>query len=57
MTDGQQARAGGKGKAGKLQSQLTAQKQKSRSDTLKDVSQQAVQEREAAAQAQARNWD
>ncbi|KAL6869250.1 hypothetical protein ACO1O0_000574 [Amphichorda felina] len=52
-----EARAASSKPAGKLQSQLTAQKKQTRSDTLKDASRQELQHREAEDAARVRNWD
>ncbi|KFA66256.1 hypothetical protein S40285_01862 [Stachybotrys chlorohalonatus IBT 40285] len=42
---------------GKLQSQLAAQKKQTRNDTLKEVSDQALRQRDSASAAEARNWN
>ena len=53
-----QARAKGSGKpAGKLQTQLNAQKKQNRSDTLKEASSQEQRSRDADEAAKTRNWD
>ncbi|KAK0392618.1 hypothetical protein NLU13_2113 [Sarocladium strictum] len=53
-----EARAKGSGKpAGKLQTQLNAQKKQNRSDTLKEASSQEQRSRDADEAAKTRNWD
>ncbi|KAM0564155.1 hypothetical protein ACHAPJ_000364 [Fusarium lateritium] len=42
---------------GKLQTQLAAQKKQTRSDTLKDASQEQLRAREADQAAETRNWE
>ncbi|KAF7560713.1 hypothetical protein G7046_g3420 [Stylonectria norvegica] len=52
-----EARAKAANTGGKLQSALSAQKRKSRVDTLKDASDEQVRAREADEAAQARTWE
>ncbi|KAL2212436.1 hypothetical protein CC79DRAFT_1329751 [Sarocladium strictum] len=53
-----ESRAKGTGKpAGKLQTQLNAQKKQNRSETLKEASNQEVRSRDADEAAKARNWE
>ncbi|KND89456.1 hypothetical protein TOPH_05872 [Tolypocladium ophioglossoides CBS 100239] len=52
-----EARAKAANKGGKLHSQLSAQKRQSRSDTLKQASEQEQRARDADNAARTRNWD
>lgn len=55
--DERQARAKAANKGGKLHSQLSAQKRQSRTDALKEASEQEQRTRDADDAARTRHWD